>query len=159
MRAQEIMSQKLAICYLEDDLNRAAQLMWEGDCGAVPVLDGEGHAVAMVTDRDICMAAYTQGKPLREIRVCSAMSKTLYSCRPDDSLEQVAALMRQHRVRRLPVLDREDRPVGIISLTDLLRVAQTEDNISSGQGTGVSLSGAAWTLAGICASVVSRPLP
>ncbi len=154
MRVQQIMSQKLASCYLDDDLNLAAHLMWDGDCGSVLVVDREGHAVAMVTDRDICMAAYTQGRPLREIRVSSAMSKTLYSCGPDDSLEQVAALMRQHQIRRLPVLDREERPIGIISLADLLRRAQAAGDVGSEPASGVSLSYAARTLAAICAPAV-----
>jgi CBS domain-containing protein len=152
MRAQQIMAQPIFTCYLEDDLNRAAQLMWENDCGVVPVLDGDGHAVGMLTDRDICMAAYTQGKPLREIPVTSVMSKQLYACRPDDTLDQVQAIMREHKIRRLPVLDREDRPIGIVSFSDLLHAALTEHTVAPGEADGVSTSAAAWTLATICAT-------
>lgn len=152
MRAQQVMSKSLVTCFLEDDLNRAAQLMWEHDCGVVPVIDGDGHAVGMLTDRDICMAAYTQGNALREIAVTSAMSKRLYGCRPDDTLDQVQAIMRENKVRRLPVLDREDRPIGIISFSDLLHAALTEHSIAPGEADGVSMSAAAWTLAAICAA-------
>lgn len=151
MRAQQLMSQPIAVCYLEDNLNHAAQLMWEHDCGVVPIVDGDGHAVGMLTDRDICMAAYTQGKPLREIPVITAMSKQVYACRPDDTLDQVQAVMREHKIRRLPVLDREDRPIGIIAFRDILRAALAMRPTAPGESDGISMSGAAWTLATICA--------
>jgi CBS domain-containing protein len=97
--------------------------MWERDCGAVPVLDQEGSVVAMLTDRDLCMAAMTQGKALSEIRVSSAMSRSLWACRPDDDLSQAEALMRTRKVRRLPVVDAEGRLLGILSLSDLARAS------------------------------------
>src|SRR5262245_6101900 len=64
MEVREIMSTDLETCRADDTLDRAARLMWEHDCGVVPVVDHEGTAVGMITDRDICMAAYTQGRPL-----------------------------------------------------------------------------------------------
>jgi CBS-domain-containing membrane protein len=80
----------------------------------------------MITDRDICMAAYTQGKPLQEIRVQSAMSKDVVSCKSTDSLEQAEELMRRNKVRRLPVVDAEKRLVGLLSLHDVARAALSE---------------------------------
>jgi CBS domain-containing protein len=113
-------------CRPYDSVSEAARIMWEQDCGAVPVVDGDGVALAMLTDRDVCMAAFTQGRPLTEIRVSSAMSQTLWSCRPEDDLLQAEAKMRSHRVRRLPVVDSERRLVGILSLSDLAREALVE---------------------------------
>lgn len=89
MQVKQIMSQPVATCRSNDPLHIAAQRMWDSDCGVVPVVNDEGCAVAMITDRDICMAAYTQGKPLAEIEVRSAMSHELYSCGPNDSLQEV----------------------------------------------------------------------
>jgi CBS domain-containing protein len=112
----------LATCSSNDTLNAAARHMWERDCGAVPVLDG-GQLVGIITDRDICMAAYTQGRPLTDIRIQDVMARHVHACHPDETLERAASLMAEARVRRLPVIDRERRLVGIISLADIARSA------------------------------------
>ena len=77
MKVQEAMTRNVAACGVRDMLNRAAQLMWECDCGSVPVVDEAGNVCGMITDRDICMAAYTQGLPLDQILVRSTMSPRL----------------------------------------------------------------------------------
>ena len=77
----------------------------------------------MITDRDICMAALWEGKDLHCIPVAQAMSKQICACSPSDSVLKVQSTMRQHRVRRLPVVDVGGRLVGIISVNDILRDA------------------------------------
>jgi CBS domain-containing protein len=119
------MKRSVKTCTVLDTLNTGAQIMWENDCGCVPVVD-DGHVVAMLTDRDICMAAYTQGGPLGTIAVSSAMSKQLYSCKPDDSLAAAEDLMRAKKVRRVPVVDAEGTLVGILSLHDIAREMTVE---------------------------------
>jgi CBS-domain-containing membrane protein len=123
MKVSEIMTRDVLRCSTTDSLERAAQVMWEHDLGALPVLDARGVTVAMVTDRDACMAAYTQGKPLREIPVMSAASQGVRSVHPDDPVEVAQAIMKMHRVRRLPVIDVGGNCVGMVSLADMLRRA------------------------------------
>ena len=125
MRIQDIMSRPVIVCGRNDTLNAAARLMWEHDCGVVPVVDDDGRIAGIVTDRDICMAAYTQGRILGEIPVAVAMSGRVLSCRADDSLESAERVMSDNQVRRLPVLDKEDRPVGLVSYSDVVRHAST----------------------------------
>ena len=144
MRIEQLMSKPAVTCGQDDSLNTAAQLMWEHDCGAVPVLGDEGTVVGLLTDRDVCMAAYTQGKPLQAIPVSRAMGKQVYSCHPDESIEAAEQLMTEHRIRRLPVVDGEGRPVGILSLNDVAR-----DAASSRAGNGAQRE-VARTLAAIC---------
>lgn len=151
MLTRHIMSQPVAVCQLSDSLDQAARLMWEDDCGAVPVVDSAGRAVAMVTDRDICMAAYTQGKPLGQISVSSAMSKDLRACLPDDTLEQAEQLMMEYQLRRIPVLDDDGHPVGILSLNDLARAANHQHPAAPAGLDGVSLVTATRTMAAVCA--------
>jgi CBS-domain-containing membrane protein len=81
----------------------------------------------MITDRDICMAAYTTGRPLTDLRVHEAMSPSLHSCKPGDSVSDVEGLMRRNQVRRLPVVDEAGSLTGILSLADLARAAQTQN--------------------------------
>jgi CBS domain-containing protein len=106
---------------VHDTLNTAAQLMWEHDCGAIPVMGDDDRIIGIVTDRDICMAAYTQGRPLYAIPVHDAMAKEVFTCRPDDSVEDAEHLMGEKQVRRLPVLDGAGQLVGMLSVGDIAR--------------------------------------
>ncbi len=117
------MTTDVGACRPFDTVDWSAKVMWERDCGAVPVVDQEGRAIAMLTDRDICMAALTQGKALAEIHVSSAMSRRLWSCRPMDDVKEAEKLMRAHQVRRLPVVDPDGKLLGVLSISDLARVA------------------------------------
>lgn len=121
MRAADVMTRDPETCYPLDSQNRAAQIMWERDCGSVPVVDGEGRLVGMITDRDLCMAAYTGGGRLCETNVSRAMSTAVHACGPDDPLDEVLRTMRVHQVRRVPVTAADGRLVGLISLSDLAR--------------------------------------
>lgn len=123
MKIEDLMTTDVGACRPFDSVDRSAKLMWERDCGAVPVVDQEGRVIAMLTDRDICMAALTQGRPLAEIHVSSAMSRRLWSCRPHDDVKEAETAMRAHQVRRLPVVDAEGKLVGVLSISDLARVA------------------------------------
>ena len=147
MLAKHVMTQPVSVCQLSDNLEHAARLMWETDCGVVPVVDCDGRAVAMLTDRDVCMAAYTQGKRLCEIKVDTAMSKSIKACSPEDTLDQVERLMTEFQIRRIPVLDHEGHPVGILSLHDLAQIA---DKYCPG-ASGDLLLETAKTMAAVCA--------
>ncbi len=118
MKVEQVMSDKVKTCEADQMLNRAAQLMWEHDIGCVPIVSG-GHAVGIITDRDICMAAYTQGRRLHEIPIRSVMSTELRSCAPSDTLESAAAVMKKHQLRRLLVLGPRANLVGLLSISDL----------------------------------------
>jgi CBS domain-containing protein len=126
MKVKEVMIREVKTCRAGDDLNRAAQIMWEFDCGTVPVVDEAGSVKGMITDRDVCMAAYTKGRRLESIQVRSAMSAEVATCSPDDTLEGALSIMKKARVRRLPVTDRGGRLVGILSMNDLAREAWRE---------------------------------
>jgi CBS domain-containing protein len=147
MKIEQLMTREVKVCSEADTLNRAAQLMWEFDCGCIPVVraDGDGRLVGVVTDRDIAMAAYTQGKQLWAIPVGTAMSHNVIACHANDGISLAEALMRDNRVRRLPVVDQNERVVGILSLDDLAREAQREAAI--GKHAEVSEEGVLETLA------------
>jgi CBS domain-containing protein len=123
MRVEQLMSQPAVTCRSDDSLHTAARLMWDHDCGALPVVGDGGKVVGVITDRDACMAAYTQGLPLQAVPVSRAMSRQVFSCRPDQAIEAAEKLMAEKQVRRLPVLDGEGRPVGMLSLNDVAREA------------------------------------
>jgi CBS-domain-containing membrane protein len=123
MNVGDSMTRAIRTCRPEESLAAAARILWEQDCGIVPVLDGEGDLVGVVTDRDACMAAYTRGQRLDEIPVHTAMARVVSTCGADWPLERALAVMRQQQVRRLPVLDERNRCCGVLSLSDVVRVA------------------------------------
>jgi CBS-domain-containing membrane protein len=126
MQIEELMSRHPKTCTLADDLSTPARLMWEHDIGCVPVVDEHGHALGVVTDRDLCMAVYTRGRTLHEIRVDQVMAPNLISCSPSDSVATAEKLMKDFQVRRLPVVDAFGKLLGMVSQNDLVREAAQE---------------------------------
>lgn len=133
MKVRELMASEVASCAPTDSLHIAARLMWERDCGCVPVVDHNNVVVGIVTDRDICMGAYTQGRSLHLIRVQDIMGASLVSCEPDDDLITAEKLMRDNKVRRLPVCDSDGKLTGVISLSDIALEAERERRGGSGR--------------------------
>lgn len=118
MQIERLMTTNVRTCAPEDSLHRAAQLMWDADVGAIPVVDAEQRVQGIITDRDICMASYLQGGDLASHRVADAMSKDVCCCEQDDSVDAALASMRRRQVRRVPVV-RGGRLVGMLSLNDI----------------------------------------
>lgn len=120
MRVEEIMTKNVEACRPDDTLNTAADIMWQADCGCVPVVDGQSkRVIGMITDRDICMAAYLSGQPLQALTIEGAMAKTVHSCSPQDPLSVAERMMREGQIRRLPAVDDDGQLMGIISLSDI----------------------------------------
>jgi CBS domain-containing protein len=113
------MTSQVRACTIHDSLNAAARIMWDHDCGCAPVIDAHGKLAGIVTDRDICMAAYFQGVPLSSIPVAKIMSTDVCTCHPEDDLAQAERLMRDRQVNRLPVVEGGQALVGILSLCDV----------------------------------------
>ena len=123
MHVKEIMSQPVVTCPVESTLDTPARLMWEFDCGVMPLVDHDGRLTGIITDRDICMAALIQGKPLHEIHSTSAMAGQPFVCHLDDTVETAEQMMCEAQVRRIPIVDADGRPVGVVALNDLARLA------------------------------------
>jgi CBS domain-containing protein len=152
MHVKELMQRPVVVCSTTDTLNDAARLMWEHDLGSIPVVDGEGRLAGIITDRDICMASYTQGLPPAAIAVTTAMTANVLCCHIDDVVDTAEQLMREGQVRRLPVIDNDGRPIGVIALNDLARLA------ASARRSGIERE-LIQTLAAICAPRLSTERP
>lgn len=133
MKVWELMEREVASCAPTDSLNVAARIMWERDCGCVPVVDRNNVVVGMITDRDICMSAYTQGRSLHLIQVQDAMGRPVVSCEPEDDLVTAEKLMRDNKIRRLPVRGADGKLVGVISLSDIAVEAERERRTGAGR--------------------------
>jgi CBS domain-containing protein len=147
MTVGDLMTRDVKTCRSEDSLDVAARIMWDHDCGCVPVVDDTERVVGILTDRDVCMAAYTQNAPPGALRVSGAMSKQVHACRPEDTVLVAEKIMRTHRVRRLPAVAMDGRLVGILSINDLAREAVREH---APQTREVGPEAVTETLAAIC---------
>jgi CBS domain-containing protein len=145
MQARDLMTSPPITCHVNDPLTVAAQRMWDADIGALPVVNDEGKMTGMITDRDICMAAYTQGRALDELLVNSAMAKTVFTVLPEATMTDIEQLMAKHQVRRIPIVDAAGQPVGIVSMNDIaIESVQPDTAMKHGP------SKLAHTLAAIC---------
>jgi CBS domain-containing protein len=123
MRVSEVMTREVRICTPGTSIREVARLMAEIDAGAMPVGEND-RLIGMITDRDIAIRAVAVGKgpdtPVREV-----MSEHVHYCYDDQDLDQITQEMASARVRRLPVINRDKRLVGILSVGD---VARKDDN-------------------------------
>ena len=145
MKVDLVMSKDVASCVPSETLNEAARIMWERDCGIVPVVESResGKVVGVITDRDICIAAYTRGRPLAQIPIDEAMAKRVHACRASDDVSAAERTMQQAQVHRLPVLDASEQLVGVLSLADIARAS------ARGKQAGVTPGEVGETLAAI----------
>jgi CBS domain-containing protein len=128
MKVKEVMTSDVKSCSLDTNLAAAAKIMWESDCGAVPVTDNGGKVVGVITDRDICIAGATRDRTEGEIPVREVISKTLYACTPGDDVRAALDMMKTEQVRRLPVVGQDGRLTGIVSIHDIAIEARPNKN-------------------------------
>jgi CBS domain-containing protein len=119
MRVRDLMSQPAVTCHVNDTASTAAHLMRDHDCGMIVIVRDDGQLAGVVTDRDLCMAAFTQGRPLDEILVNSVMAQHVVTATPELKIIEAEQRMADHRVRRLPVVDGDGKPIGVIAVSDL----------------------------------------
>ncbi|MGH9139780.1 MAG: CBS domain-containing protein, partial [Vicinamibacterales bacterium] len=119
MKVRDLMTSDVKTCGTDTNLATAAKIMWEGDCGAVPVTDERGRVVGIITDRDICIAGATRSRTEGEIPVHDVISKAVFTCSPGDEVRTALETMKNKKVRRLPVVGHDGQLAGILSIHDI----------------------------------------
>ena len=119
MKVKDIMTTDLKTCTPDTTVAEAAHLMWDRDCGILPVVD-EGELVGVVTDRDMYIALATRNKRASEITVGEVVQTPVYTCGPDDDVQTALDTMKQHCVRRLPIEGFGGTIMGIVSMNDIV---------------------------------------
>jgi CBS domain-containing protein len=124
MKVQDIMTSNVKSCRPDDNLAAVAGLMWDNNCGTLPMVDEAGRVRGMITDRDIAIAVATRGRLASEITVGEVVSGRVVYCTLDEDIKSALEKMGQERVRRLPVINRDGLLQGILSLDDAAIHAQ-----------------------------------
>jgi CBS domain-containing protein len=148
MKVKDVMTTDVKTCTPDTTVAEAAHLMWEGDCGILPVVDA-GELVGVVTDRDMYIALATRNTLASRLKVGSVATKKLVTCVPEDDVKGALAKMSHERVRRLPVVGFGGTVLGILSMNDIL--------LAAGAGKALTNEDVVETLQAICAH--HHPVP
>ena len=120
MKVRELMTSDVKTCRPETNLAEAVKNMWDGDCGALPVVNDEGGVTGVITDRDICIAVATRGRSADRIAVREVAQGHAHTSLPDDDATIALQTMKTHKIRRLPVVDADGHVRGMLSLDDVV---------------------------------------
>lgn len=123
MTVQEIMTKEPECCTPNTKLQEVASMMARCDCGAIPVVENEDSksVVGVITDRDIVTRVLAKGENYQQLQASAAMTPSVVTVTPETSVDEAEEAMKSNQIRRLVVVDDEDRCVGILAQADLAR--------------------------------------
>jgi CBS domain-containing protein len=147
MKVQDVMTRNVKSSRPESSLAHAASMMWDYDCGALPVVDDTERVLGMITDRDIAIAAATKGRPATEIAVGEVISGNVHTCAVDEDVDSALKTMRREKVRRLPVIGNDGKLAGILSINDVVLRAE---EARVGQAAEISYEDVMSTFKAVC---------
>lgn len=154
MKVRDVMKREPCITSPGAHLAKVGRIMKEAGCGFLPVVGDEDRVVGVITDRDLALAVAGRDRKPSEIDVRQVMSGEVFSCGPDDDIREALTVMRERRVRRLPVLDAHGRLEGILSLDEVVLEAQA---VETERFKGPFYSDITWTLKAI--NLHQTPVP
>lgn len=149
MNVESIMTKNVQVCRSNQTAHSALRLMRDHDCGCIPVVDHDA-VVGIVTDRDIALAMADMDKAPSHLRLSQIMTSKVFVVSPDTPIAEAEIMMREQRIRRLPVVNAASRPVGIVSLNDIARAGAAHHWKADKSDDGLTARNVASTLAAIC---------
>jgi CBS domain-containing protein len=120
MKVKDIMTQSVVCCSPDTNIGAAVELMWVHNCGMLPVVRADGKLCGIITDRDICIAVGTRNKVAGQLTVFEIATTEVFTCKAEDEVQQALRIMAIRQVRRLPVVDKDGVPHGILSIDDVV---------------------------------------
>jgi len=135
MKVSDVMVATPARCSPETNAGAAVEMLWNYNCGILPIVDAQQKVMGVITDRDLCIALGTRNKLPGEITVGEIVSPKLFYCKPEEDIRTALATMAEAQVRRLPVVDDQGRLQGVLSMDDVVLHATAK-----GIGKGPALS-------------------
>jgi len=124
MKVKDVMMRTPASCSPETNLGAAIEMLWTRNCGMLPIVDAKKKVIAVVTDRDLCVALGTRNRLAGQIAVGEVASGETYICRAEDDIHDALQEMARNRVRRLPVVNQDGVLEGILSMDDVVLHAE-----------------------------------
>ena len=126
MKIKDVMVKPAAFCSPETNLGAAVEIMWNCNCGFLPVLDAQRRVVGVITDRDIAIAEGTRNQLPGEIMVADVATRKVHSCRPEYDVHMALDTMAESKVRRIVVVNEQNQFEGVLSMDDVVLLAETK---------------------------------
>jgi CBS domain-containing protein len=120
MKVKDVMMRTPASCDAATNLGAAVEILWNRNCGILPVRNSRGKVIGVVTDRDLCIALGTRNRLPGEVTVGQIVSGEVFTCKPDDGIRDALNTMAREKVRRLPVVNEAGQLEGILSMDDVV---------------------------------------
>jgi CBS domain-containing protein len=120
MLVKDLMTKNVNSCRPDNNLAELAEVMWNNRCGVLPILDGSGRVMGLITDRDICIALGTRNIRASDVFARDVSRPAYFSCSPDNDVRDALKTMATQEVSRLPVVDEAGRLAGILSIDDIV---------------------------------------
>lgn len=120
MKVRDVMTSSAVCCGPDTNVGSAVELLWSHNCGLLPVVGKYGKLIGIVTDRDICIAMGTRNRLPGDITVGEIATTNVFTCKPDDEIHEALGTMAEKQVRRLPVVNDEGVPQGMLSMDDII---------------------------------------
>ncbi len=127
MRVRDIMTKEVASCNPGTNAAAAAEIMWNRNCGALPIVEDGGKVVGIITDRDLFIALGTRNQNASDVPVGEVMDGDLALCTPEDDIRGALTTMAQRQLHRLPVVDNDGSLKGILSIDDIVLQADSNE--------------------------------
>lgn len=128
MKCKDIMTKSVKMCDKECTAKDAAQIMKKVNTGAVPVVNDNDHVTGIITDRDITLHTVAEGKDPSKVKIHDIMTKHVVTVNENDLLDEAIVKMKENKVRRLPVVDDNNKLTGIISLGDIAVLSDIQEH-------------------------------
>ena len=126
---RDVMNPSVITAKEDASITEIAKIMKENNVGSVVIVDEEKRGVGIVTERDICYKVVAEEKNAREINAKDIMTRRIVSVAPEKSIIEAAKLMIKRKIRRLPVVDKDNRVIGIITSSDIMSISPNEIEI------------------------------
>jgi CBS domain-containing protein len=120
MKVRDIMTQSAVCCGPDTNVGAAVELMWVHNCGMLPVVGTDNRLIGIVTDRDVCIAMGTRNRLAGDLTVGEIATRNVFTCKTEDDIHEALDTMANKQVRRLPVVNDEGVPQGILSMDDII---------------------------------------
>lgn len=120
MKVKDVMMRTPASCEATTNLGAAVEILWNRNCGILPILNSQGKVLGVVTDRDLCIAMGTRNQLPGDVTVGQVVSGKVFTCKPDDDIRDALNTMAREKVRRLPVVNDAGQLEGILSMDDVV---------------------------------------
>jgi CBS domain-containing protein len=120
MRTSDVMMRTPASCTPDMNLGSVVEILWNRNCGILPVVDSQDRVVSVITDRDICIALGTRNRTASDVTVGEVATHVAACCRANEDIQAALIQMAEAKVRRLPVVDADGKLEGILSMDDIV---------------------------------------